>query len=187
MASDLATVCITPDQFAAMPNRKDFELVDGQLVERHMGNKASWVAFELAILLRDFVRENKLGWVFCGDTGFRLDPTRPNTVRKPDVAFVRLGRLEGEEPSDSYDRLAPDLAVESISPNDTVHELEEKIAEYLEAGVRLVWVINPEMRTVKVFRPSEPIIQLKNGDVLSGDDVVPGFRCKVADLFIKPV
>jgi Uma2 family endonuclease len=187
MATDVLTSRITPEQFAALPNRKDFELVDGQLVERHMGNKASWVAFELAILLREFVRTNKLGWVFCGDTGFRLDASRANTVRKPDVAFVRTGRLQGEEPSDSYDQLAPDLAVESVSPNDTVRELEEKIAEYLDAGVRLFWVIHPELRAVKVFRPDGSIIQLKNGEVLSGEDVIPGFSCKVSDLFVKPV
>jgi Uma2 family endonuclease len=186
MAS-VITGSITPEQLAAMPNRKDYELVDGQLVERHMGNKASWVAFNLAMLLHEFVNKRKLGWVFCGDTGFRLDPNRPNTVRKPDVAFVKFGRLEGEEPSDAYDRLAPDLAVESISPNDTVRELEEKLEEYLGSGVRLVWVINSELRTIKALRPDGSIVQLKNGDTLSGEDVLPGFRCKVSDLFIKPI
>ena len=187
MATDLATQPITPEQLAVMPNRKDYELVSGQLVERNMGNKASWVAFQLAMLLYDFVQKHKLGWVFCGDTGFRLDPNKPNTVRKPDVAFVKRGRLEGEEPADAYDALAPDLAVESISPNDTVRELEEKIEEYLAAGVRLVWIINPELRIIKVYRPDRSIIQLKDNDTLSGEDVVPGFHCQVSDLFIKPV
>lgn len=187
MATDLATSIITPEQLAAMPNRKDFELIDGRLLERKMGNKASWIAFELAILLREFVRAKKLGWVLCGDTGFRLDPERPNLVRKPDVAFVRAGRLPNEEPGDAYDQLAPDLAVESISPNDTVHELEEKIDEYLRAGVRLIWVINSDLRTVKVFRPDGTITLLRNGDELNGEQVLPGFRCKVSDLFINPI
>jgi Uma2 family endonuclease len=145
------------------------------------------VAFELASLLRDYVRAKRLGWVFCGDTGYRLDASRPNTVRKPDVAFVRVGRLKGEEPSESYDKLAPDLAVESVSPRDKVGELEQKIEEYLASGVRLVWVINPQLRTIKVFRPDGTISPLKNGDTLSGEDVIPGFACKVSDLFVKPV
>ena len=184
MATDLATQVITPEQLAAMPNQKDYELIDGRLLERKMGNKASWVAFELASYIREFVRKNKLGWVFCGDTGYRLDPNRPNLVRKPDVAFVRFGRLHNETPADAYDKLAPDLAVESVSPNDTVQELEEKIEEYLVSSVLLVWVINSDLRTVKVFRPDGSIIPLRNGDELSGEDVLPGFRCKISDLFV---
>lgn len=187
MATDFATQTITPEQLAAMPNRKDFELIDGRLVERSMGNKASWVAFELAIYLREFVRAKGLGWVLCGDTGFRLDPQRPNLVRKPDVAFVRAGRLPNEELAEAYDQLAPDLAVESVSPNDTVRELEEKIDEYLRAGVRLIWVVNTDLRTVKVFRPDGTITLLRNGDELSGEQVLPGFRCRVSDLFVNPV
>lgn len=186
MATDFAIQTFTPEQLAALPNRKDFELVDGRLVERKMGNKASWIAFELAILLRDFVRRNALGWVFCGDTGFRLDPQHPNSLRKPDVAFVRFGRLPDEEPADSYDHLAPDLAVESISPNDTVLELEEKVEEYLRAGVRLVWVINPGLRTLTVHRPDGSVVVLRNGDEIEGEAVLPGFRCRLSDLFAKP-
>jgi Uma2 family endonuclease len=186
MATDILTSVITPEQFAALPDRKNFELVEGRLVERHMGNKASWVAFKLAMLLYESVKQHKLGWVFCGDTGFRLDPRRPNTVRKPDVAFVRIGRLPDEEPSDAYDQLAPDLAIESVSPNDTVRELEEKLEEYIDSGVRLIWVINPELRIIKVYRPDGSITQLKQGDTLSGENVVPGFQCKVLELFDKP-
>jgi Uma2 family endonuclease len=187
MATGFATEIVTPDQLAAMPNRKDFELVDGKLVERKMGNKASWVAFQLAMLLHNHVRRNALGWVFCGDTGFRLDPQRPNSVRKPDVAFVRIGRLPREEPADAYDQLAPDLAVESVSPNDTVLELEEKLDEYLRAGVRLVWVINPELRTLKVYRPDGTTAVLRNEDEIDGENVVPGFRCKLSEIFEMPL
>ncbi len=186
MATDILTSGTTPEQLAAMPNRKNFELVEGRLVERHMGNKASWVAFELASLLRDYVRKHKLGWVFCGDTGFRLNPDEPNTVRKPDVAFVSIGRLPGEEPADAYDQLAPDLAVESISPNDTVCELEEKLEEYIASGVKLIWVIHPELKIVRVYRPDGSTTPLKYDDTLTGDDVVPGFKCKVSEMFTRP-
>ena len=186
MTTELATSIITPDQLAAMPNNKDFELVDGQLVERKMGNKASWVAFELAIILRDFARTHKLGWVFCADTGYRLDPKRPNHLRKPDVSFVRFGRLPDEQPAETYDNLAPDLAVEVVSPNDTVLELEDKIEEYLQAGVRVIWVINPDLRTLTVHRLARPPMVVRMGDEIDGEDVVPGFRVPLADLFVMP-
>lgn len=152
-----------------------------------MGNKSSWLAFELATRLRDYVLRRRLGWVMCGDTGFRLDPNRPNHVRKPDVAFVRFGRLPKEEPSDAYDNLAPDLAVEVVSPNDTVLELEEKIDEYLRAGVRLVWVINPDLRTLTVYGPDRSGAKLRNGDTIDGDPVLPGFRLPLSDLFTMPL
>lgn len=183
MATDLTSATFTPEQFALLPNEKDYELVGGKLVERPMGNKSSYVSFRLAVLLDRFVSQHRLGWVFHGDAGYRLDPARPNHVRKPDVSFIRIGRLPNEKPADTYDQLAPDLAVESVSPTDTVLELDEKIEEYLKAGVRLVWIINPDLRSVKIFRPGRPILEIRNGDELSGEDVVPGFSCKVSELF----
>ena len=186
MATVLATQTITPEQLAALPNDKDFELVDGQLVERNMGNKAAWVAVELAYLLRNFARQHRLGWVFGAEAGYRLDPRRPNHVRKPDVSFVRFGRLPNEEPADTYDNLAPDLAVEVVSPNDTVLELDEKIEEYLQAGVRLAWVINPDLRTMTVYRPDRSGATLRNGDLIDGESVLPGFRSSLSDLFARP-
>lgn len=186
MATDLTTQIITPEQLAAMPNDKDFELVDGHLVERKLGNKSNWIASELARLLGNHVRAMNLGWVFTSEAGYRLDPSRPNHVRKPDVSFIQFGRLPNEEPAETYDYLAPDLAVESISPNDTVLDLEEKIDEYLKAGVRLVWELNPDLKTVKVYRPDGTFALLRSGDELDGENVVRGFRCKVSELFALP-
>jgi Uma2 family endonuclease len=187
METAFAAQIITPEQLAAMPNDKDFELVDGRLVERNMGNKAAWVALELAHYLRVYARQHRLGWVIGAEGGYRLDPSRPNHVRKPDVSFVRFGRLPNERPADTYDYLAPDLAVEVISPNDTVLELEEKIDEYLRAGVRLVWVINPDLRTLTVSRPDHTGTTIRNGDEIDGELVLPGFRCRLADLFAMPL
>jgi Uma2 family endonuclease len=183
MATDFGDVLITPHQFALLPNEQDYELVNGRLVERKMGNKSSFLASELARLLANYVLAKQLGWVLGSDAGYRLDPKRPNHVRKPDASFVRFGRFPNEMPADTYDELAPDLAIESVSPNDTVLELDEKIKEYLDAGVRLIWVINPDLRTVKIYRPGRPITEVCNGDELSGEDVVPGFACKVSNLF----
>jgi Uma2 family endonuclease len=186
MRTDFATHIVTPEQLAALPNDKDFELVDGQLVERKGGNKANWVATEFAIALTDHVARWHLGWVFGPGAGFRLDNARSFTVRKPDVSFVRFGRLPNEQPADAYDSLAPDLAVEVVSPNDTVYELDEKIDDYLRAGVRLVWVINPELQTVTIYRPGQSQQTIRGGDELDGLDVVPGFRCPVSALFAMP-
>jgi len=186
MTTDIATQPITPEQLAAMPNDKDFELVDGLLVERKLGNKSNWVATRLAQLLNNYVEQGQLGWVFTSEAGYRLDPARPNNVRKPDVSFVRFGRLPNEEPADAYDYLAPDLAVEVISPGDTVRELDEKLAEYLASGVREAWVINPDVRTAKVYRPNGSIIALRENDELNGGDIIPGFQCRLAELVCLP-
>jgi Uma2 family endonuclease len=188
MSTDTMAQLITPEQLAAMPNDGDFELVDGRLVERNIGNKANWVASELARILGNYVREHQLGWLFTAEAGYRLNPSRPNSVRKPDVSFVAAGRLPDEEPAAAaYDRLAPDLAVEVISPGDTVHELDQKVEEYLLAGVRVVWVINPDLQMVQVHHPDGTIERLRRGDELNGLEIIPGFRCQVSELFQPPV
>lgn len=186
MATDITAELVTPEQLALMDDDKEYELVDGQLVRRHMGNLAAWVAAEMATKLTNHVRGQKLGWVFTSDAGYRLDPDRPLNVRKPDVSFVRFGRLPGEVPSETYEELAPDLAVEVVSPTDTARELEEKIEEYLDSGVRQVWVLYPELRTMRVHRPNGIMLLLRNGDEISGEDVVEGFRCILSDVFELP-
>jgi len=111
----------------------------------------------------------------------------PNTVRRPDVSFIRLGRLPREELPKGHCTLAPDLPVKVVSPNELVYELDQKIGEYLEAGVRLVWVVHPDARTVEIHRPDSPGTILRENDELSGEDVLPGFRCAVRDLFVPVV
>lgn len=186
MSTVVTSELVTPEQLALMPDDKEFELVDGLLVRRHMGNLAAWVAAEMATRLTNHVRGQKQGWIFTADAGYRLDPDRPLHVRKPDVSFVRFGRLPGEVPSETYEELAPDLAVEVVSPTDTARELEAKIEEYLDSGVRLVWVLYPELRTMRVYRPNGVMMLLRNGDEISGEDVLPHFVSKLSDLFELP-
>jgi len=126
------------------------------------------------------VRTHRLGQV-VGEVGFQLT-TDPDTVRAPDVAFVRRERLP-ESPVRGYWPGAPDLVVEVISPNDLYTEVDEKVAEWLEHGVRLVFVVNPRRRTVAVHRPGRPVRILGMDDVLDGGDVVPGWTLAVRDLF----
>lgn len=187
MATSVLPDIITPEQLAALPNSRDYELVDGRLVERNMGNKAAWVATQINCKLANHVQGHQLGWVFTSDNGFRIDPDRPNLVRRPDISFVRFGRFPSEEPSDVYDQLAPDLAVEVVSPGDASIEVEEKVNEYLAAGVRLVWVVQPTVQRIMIYRGDGTLAALRASDELSGEDVIPGFRCSIAELFQPPV
>ena len=178
------THCTTAE-FLAMPDESDFELIDGQLLERKMGAESSWVGAQLILLLGEFNRSHRQGWVFSSDCGYRCF-ANPNTVRKPDVSFVRFGRLPGETVPSGWIELAPDLAAEVLSPHDLEYETDQKIEDYLSAGVRLVWIISPESRTVLVYRANGSIVGLREPDELSGEDVLPGFTCRVADLFAAP-
>src|SRR5437016_11356800 len=112
-----------------------YELIDGQLVETQMGAQASLISGKLVCLLTNHCSSPALGWVFPPDTSYQLLRDRPKLVRKPDVSFVRPGRLPDEQPPLGHIRLAPDLAVEVISPNDLYYEVEVKIGEYRSAGV----------------------------------------------------
>jgi Uma2 family endonuclease len=132
--------------------------------------------------LGNHVDVHRLGQVVTNETGFLLT-TDPATVRAPDVAFVVRERLETAGRVTGYWPGAPDLAVEVISPNDLYSDVEEKVAEWLEHGTRPVFVVNPRRRSVAVHRPGQPVRILGENDVLDGEDVVPGWRLAVRDLF----
>ena len=161
-----------------------YEFVNGAAVEKHMGAESGQVSATLMIRLGGFVQQNGLGGMYDAQTGFQCFPAAPSQVRKPDVAFVAADRLPGGRPPKGNFKIAPDLAAEVVSPNDTYEEVEEKMNDYRAAGIRLVWVISPESRTVLVRRPDGACTALTDADDLSGEDVIPGFTCKVADLFV---
>jgi Uma2 family endonuclease len=176
----------TPEDLLALPDEKSFELVDGQLVERHMGAESSWVGGQILHRIQLVLDQHPIGLVFGADNGLQCFPDDPNKVRKPDLSFVRSGRLPGDRPPEGYLRVAPDLVVEVISPNDLAVEVEQKVAEYLGAGVAVVWVVEPRSRVVRVHRADGSSAWLTEGGELTGDDVLPGFRCRVADVFPRP-
>jgi Uma2 family endonuclease len=124
--------------------------------------------------------------VFPEGTSFQCFPDEPDKVRRADVSFIRFGRLTREQPPEGHIRLAPDLAVEVVSPNDLAYDVDSKVEDYLQAGVRLVWVVNPVTRTVRVHRPDGPGATLRADDELTGGDVLPGFSCRIRELFILP-
>lgn len=177
----------TPADLLAMPDEKNYELVDGQLLERDMGNEASWIGAEISGRLRDFLKQHDLGWVLGADAGYRCFPDDPGCVRQPDVSYIRRGRLPNDRPARGYETIPPDLAVEVVSPNETYEKVEGKVEEFLKAGVRLVWVINPDTPTATVYRPDGSGNRLHENDNLDGEDVLPGFRCRIGELFPPPV
>jgi Uma2 family endonuclease len=182
MATVEAKTRYTPADLLAMSDEKNYELVDGQLVELSVGAFSSWVAGRLHFLISRFLEQNRIGLVWPEGTGCQCFPDSPDRVRKPDTLFISRGRLSDEKLT-GYIPIAPDLVVEVVSPNDIVYELEEKIAEYLHAGVRLVWVVDPERRTVRIHRADGSIGWARESDSLDGEDVLPGFRCGVGEIF----
>lgn len=172
----------TPDDLLQL-SEPGYELLDGHLVEKGMGAKASAVETALIMLLGPFVRAGRLGFVLGGEGGgFELFPGR-NRVRKPDVSFIRRGRLPDDVLPDGWVKIPPDLAAEVVSPNDKAEEVFAKAREWLGVGVRLLWVLSPASRTVFVLHPDGRAAWVGAGGTLGGEDVVPGFTCAVDDLF----
>jgi Uma2 family endonuclease len=177
----------SPEDLLAMPDGDRYELVNGVLVERHMGWLAGWIGNELARHLGNHCQAHSLGWATQGGGGgYEGFPGSTRTVRKPDVSFVRHGRFPKDFPPQGHARLAPDLAAEVISPNDLYEDVDQKVEEYIRAGVRLVWVLSPSNHTIRVYRLNGSSQSLREGDELDGEDVLPGFRCPVHDLFPHP-
>jgi len=160
-----------------------YELVNGEL--RRMtpsGYGHGVIVGNLTGPLEQHVRAHHLGQICGADTGFRL-ARAPDTVRAPDIAFIRQARRGPEPlPEGSYEG-PPDLAVEVLSPSDTVFEVEEKIAAWLRAGCSIVWVINAKRRSVSVHRTGGVVQVLTEADTLDGGDLLPEFTLPVAQIF----
>jgi Uma2 family endonuclease len=163
---------------------KQVELVRGRLVVREPpGTWHGAIAANLAYQLNDFVRRAGLGIVFAQDTGFKI-ASKPDTVRAPDVAFVARERAD-QIPARGYADLAPDLLAEILSPDDRPAEVLAKVAEWLAAGTKLVWVVDPERREVRAYRGDGGMSILREHDALDGEAVLPGFRCPLPQVFSR--
>jgi Uma2 family endonuclease len=172
---------VTIAEFEAMAREGIWELVDGEPVEMMAtGGRSGWISSRIISRLEQFAEPRKAGWVFSAETGFVLFPDR-ETVRSPDAAVVRRDRLP--EPPESFVPLAPDLAVEVLSPSDRMAEALGKIGMYLDAGVGLIWLVDPATRTVTVYRLNAAPETLGSGDILDGGRVLPGFTLPVSEIF----
>lgn len=160
-----------------------YELVKGELKKMApASHEHGRVTVNITTPLDQHVRTNDLGTVYAAETGFKLS-SDPDTVRAPDVAFVSRQRLEQVGEVAGYWPGAPDLVIEVISPTDVYTEVEEKVFDWLEAGARMVVVVNPRKRVVTVYRSLSDIVVLTEDDTLDGGDVVPGWRMPVKNIF----
>jgi Uma2 family endonuclease len=174
---------LEPEILDTIPGGERYEFVHGRPVEKPMGAESDEIALGIGARLRAHVLGQGLGRVFGSQTGYRCFPHDPKLVRKPDASFVAAARLPADGLPRGDFRIRPDLAVESISPNELFEEVEEKLADYHAAGIPLVWVISPISRTVQVRRADGSAAVLRGDAELSGEGVIPGFACRVADLF----
>ncbi len=180
----MATVAeiTTAERLFQEPGLGRCELLRGELVLMSpSGSLHAIVAATLAGILYDYVTQRKLGWVFGAEGGFQIGHD-PDTVRAPDVAFVNAGRMPASVPEGFFPG-PPDLAVEVLSPHDRASEVLAKVSDWLEAGCRKVWVVDPEMRSVAVYGPKEEMRILHRSDALTGEELLPGFRVELATIF----
>jgi Uma2 family endonuclease len=161
-----------------------YELIDGRLVEMPMGTESAFVGGEIHRRLANHCVSGNLGWALPSDAGYRCFSNRPRLLRKPDVSFVRRGRFPGDRPPRGDSPIAPDLVVEVVSHNDLAEAVQEKVSDYLAAGVRLVWVVYPTTRLAVVYRPGGTATWVTEHGELDGEDVVSGFRCRLADVLL---
>lgn len=178
---------MTADELMRLPDDgQRHELVRGELRTMPPGGwEHGCESIKVAASLAPYGIRRKLGGVAGADTGFRLR-TEPDTVRVPDLAFVRRERLPTGAVGRGYFLGAPDLAVEVISPNDLYTEVDEKVAEWLEHGAAMVLVVNPRRKAVAVHRLGQPVLILGEDDTLDGADVVPGWTMAVREIFDEP-
>lgn len=179
------TTIVTAEELLALPMGmgKRYELVAGELrVMSPAGWQHGGVAANIAAILGPFIRMHDLGRGFAAETGFLLK-RNPDTVRAPDYAFIAKRNLPETEPEEAFWPGAPDLVVEVLSPDDRTGDVDEKIAEWLEAGCRVVWVVNPKLQTVTIYRLQTDVQIKAAGESITGEPVVPGFSCPVDEFF----
>jgi Uma2 family endonuclease len=159
------------------------ELVQGEVVRMSpAGGEHGVVAMRIGSRLLVYVEAHDLGVVCAAETGFLVD-RNPDTIRAPDVAFVSKERMGDGRPPKKFWSFAPDLAVEVVSPSETAESIQERVREWFAAGTRAVWLLYPSLSAVHVYRSPTDVHILQKGDILSGEDVLPGFTCAVGDLF----
>jgi Uma2 family endonuclease len=164
-----------------------YELLEGELLMMSpSGSEHAIVIGEITWRLGQFIHQHHLGGIFGAEAGF-LVTRNPDTVLAPDVAFARKEQLDTTGIPKAFFPAAPALVIEVVSPNDTVEQVDDKMRRWLISGVELAWVVHPAGRTVTVYRSIEDIRVLTENDTLTGNGVVPGFECRVCDLFARLV
>ena len=174
---------LTIEEFSRHPDRDHTELLDGILVERPKGAKAGLIIANWIRLMGAYLHGSRIGGFYSSDTGYILWPNNQRRLRFPDASFVATGRLPNGKVPEGYFHLAPDFAVEVVSPNDGGCEIQEKVEEYLAAGTRAVAVVYPRAEVVLVFHADGRALKYTASMALEIPELFPGFQCPVAELF----
>ncbi|CAN5752452.1 Uma2 family endonuclease [soil metagenome] len=175
---------LTAEQFRELPEieGKRLELVEGCVIEMApAGPRHNEIAFYLAVLIYQFVRQHRLGWASGDGTGYII-PGERESVLIPDASFVAADRIPPDGKPETFWPFPPDLAIEVVSPSDRADDVNAKVMIYLRAGTRLVWVVWPRTQTIFAFREGGADT-LGPNDLLDGGDVLPGFSVPVAEIF----
>jgi Uma2 family endonuclease len=168
-------------ELSAGPAR--YELIEGELIEMSpTGFEHSDLALDLGARVWSYLRSNPIGRASGADGGYRLQRD-PDIVLAPDISFVQAERLPPRHQRKKYLELAPDLAVEVVSPSDSAEAVTRKVLIYLKHGTKLVWVVEPDQRVVTIYRQDRTAKILTTDDILDGEEVLPGFTLPVAELF----
>jgi Uma2 family endonuclease len=141
------------------------------------------VATIILTMLSNFEQGRSLGFSFDSECGYQIFGRDQKNVRFPDGSFVARGKFPGDILPLGYARVVPDLVFEVVSPNDLAEEVDQKVEDYLQVGVRLIWVVYPATRRVVVFRPEGRAARLGGAQEITGEDVLPGFSCRVEQFF----
>lgn len=174
---------ITGEELALIPDLGPCELIDGRIVPMNpTGPEHGRIEVNVSRVLDAFVRPRRLGKVLVGEVGIYTQ-RNPDRVRAADALFVTNETYARRSLQAAYLNVAPELVVETLSPNDAVMDLTEKLREYFAIGVKLVWVLDPRARRVMVFRSLTEVRELTEADQLSGDELLPGFAVAVSALF----
>ncbi|HOU14371.1 MAG TPA: Uma2 family endonuclease [Anaerolineae bacterium] len=175
---------VTAQVFAQMryPEQRT-ELIKGEVAVMSPASvEHGKITMRIGARLEAYASRVGVGQVYAAETGFIIG-RNPDTVRAPDVAFVRQERVADMEDTTGFGRFAPDLAVEVVSPNDSAAYLRRKVSDWLQAGAQQVWVIYPDTATVEVHLPNRRAYTLTGEDTLEGGELLPGFTCPVAEIF----
>jgi Uma2 family endonuclease len=175
---------LEPEDLLRLPDGDRYELIDGVPREKPMGAESEEIGGLLLTQFNIYIRPRKLGRAYPSQTGFQCFPSKPTMVRMPDTSFVAAGKLPDDQSPKGHIKVAPDIAVEVVSPNETYEEVEARVADYRSAGVKLIWIVSPESRTVVIRRLDGTCAEVGATGQLSGEDVLPGFVCPVAELFV---
>lgn len=172
----------TPEEFLNLPDSVAYELVDGHLVERNVSEGSSGVAAHIIYLLKIETEKTKDARVYGSDLSYRCFGDDPDMMRRPDVSLIRTSRVAplgnpGTMP------IPADLVVEVLSPNDLQYNVDRKIELYLANEFKLVWIVNPEVKTVSIYRLDGTTNRLHQNDPITGESALPGFRRTVGEFF----